>query len=146
MQIQEQRTEAMLRNALENGGFRCTEQRTAVFRALCDTAEHPTADQVWSAVRPGLPDISLATVYKALETLVGCGLAAKLTYGDGSARYDARMDDHVHSRCLDCGAVRDVAPGPLALDPAALAVPGFQVLGCRVEIIGRCHRCEPSRG
>jgi hypothetical protein len=57
-------------------------------------------------------------VYKSLETLVGCGLAVKLTYGDGSARYDGRTDPHPHARCLTCGAVLDV---PGRLDGAALA-------------------------
>src|SRR5690606_41875736 len=76
------------------------------------------------------------------ETLVGCGLAVKLTYGDGSARYDSRTDPHHHARCLSCGAVMDV-PGRLA--PDALAglgpVDGFDVQGYRLELVGRCAEC-----
>ena len=75
-----------LRRALEASGQRFTEQRAAVYRYLAHTDVHPTADEVLLAVREELPGISLATVYKSLETLVGCGLAVKLTYGDGSAR------------------------------------------------------------
>ena len=36
-----------------------------------------TADDVFTSVRHDIPDISLATVYKSLETLVGCGLAPR---------------------------------------------------------------------
>jgi Fe2+ or Zn2+ uptake regulation protein len=78
-------------------------------------AEHggaPDGGRCVHAGAPEIPDISLATVYKSLETLVGCGLAVKLTYGDGSARYDGRTDPHPHARCLTCGAVLDV-PGRL---------------------------------
>jgi Fur family transcriptional regulator, peroxide stress response regulator len=131
-----------LREALEASGQRYTEQRSAVYRFLLETATHPTADDVFTTVRRQIPDISLATVYKALETLVGCGLAAKLTYGDGSARYDGCTDPHPHARCLKCGAVLDV---PGRLDGAVLdglgSPAGFAVAGYRLELVGLCGGC-----
>jgi Fur family transcriptional regulator, peroxide stress response regulator len=136
-------TEVMLREALESNGQRFTEQRAAVYRFLMGTTSHPTADDVFTSVRHDIPDISLATVYKSLETLVGCGLATKLTYGDGSARYDGRTDPHHHARCLTCGKVVDV---PGRIDSSALAtqlqpVSGFSVEGYRLELIGYCTQC-----
>lgn len=135
--------EQLLRSALEANGQRFTEQRAAVYRYLLGTEAHPTADDVFTSVRGRIPDISLATVYKALEALVGCGLAAKLTYGDGSARYDARTDPHPHARCLQCGAVLDV---PGRLDGAALAelgpLRGFAVQSYRLELLGHCEDCQ----
>jgi Fe2+ or Zn2+ uptake regulation protein len=133
----------VLREVLEANGQRYTEQRAAVYTYLVGTVTHPTADEVFTAVRSSIPDISLATVYKALETLVGCGLAQKLTYGDGSARYDGRTDPHHHARCVVCGCVVDVS-GRLA--DGALAgvgpVAGFSVEGYRLELVGRCRRCQ----
>jgi Fe2+ or Zn2+ uptake regulation protein len=136
-------TEAMLRDALEANGQRYTEQRAAVYRYLLGTETHPTADDVFTSVRHEIPDISLATVYKSLETLVGCGLALKLTYGDGSARYDGRTDPHHHARCLQCGKVID---WPAHIDASALAgqlqpVNGFNVEGYRLELVGHCAEC-----
>jgi len=134
--------EEALRDALEANGQRFTEQRAAVYRFLCGTTSHPTADEVFTAVRGQITDISLATVYKALETLVGCGLATKLAFGDGSARYDARTDDHVHARCLGCGAVADVMSssiaGPL---PQIHPSDGFRVESYRLEVVGYCGDC-----
>lgn len=135
--------EHLLREALEANGQRFTEQRAAVYRYLLGTSAHPTADDVFTVVRGEIPDISLATVYKSLETLVGCGLAYKLTYGDGSARYDGRTDPHHHARCVSCGAVMDV---PGEVDASLLAgvgeVPGFAVEGYRLELVGRCAGCR----
>jgi Fe2+ or Zn2+ uptake regulation protein len=134
--------DATLRGVLEAHGQRFTEQRAAVYRFLSATVDHPTADEVFTAVRGQISDISLATVYKALETLVTCSLATKLTYGDGSARYDARTDEHIHARCLRCGSVRDVdgrsVEGTL---PAIRPTDGFQVEGYRLEVVGYCSRC-----
>ncbi len=134
--------DGVLRRALESSGQRFTEQRAAVYRCLRGTTSHPTADDVFTSVRSEIPDISLATVYKSLETLVGCGLARKLTYGDGSARYDGRTDPHHHARCLQCGAVLDV---PGRLDPTLVRrlgpVDGFAVEGYRLELVGVCEGC-----
>jgi len=138
--------ESMLRRALEANGQRFTEQRAAVYRYLRSTDTHPTADDVFTAVRGTIPDISLATVYKSLETLVSCDLAMKLTYGDGSARYDGRTDPHPHARCLSCGAVLDV-PGHLEAGMLTQLgdVPGFDVEGYRLELVGVCSTCRSAR-
>jgi Fe2+ or Zn2+ uptake regulation protein len=134
--------DAKLREALEANGQRFTEQRAAVFRFLRGSTAHPTADECFTAVRTEIADISLATVYKALETLVSCGLATKLTYGDDSARYDSRTDDHFHSRCTRCGMVRDVAgPSLDAVLPDFDLHDGFRVQGYRLEVVGLCRRC-----
>lgn len=136
--------EAILRRALEASGQRFTEQRSAVFRFLRSTTSHPSADEVFLQVRSDVPGISLATVYKSLETLVGCGLATKLTYGDGSARYDGRTDDHHHVRCLECGNVVDL---PHRVDSGEVdrlqaSAEGFRITGVRLELTGYCPTCD----
>jgi Fe2+ or Zn2+ uptake regulation protein len=135
-----------LRKALEATGHRFTGQRAAVYRFLSRTTSHPNADEVFQEVRSRVPGISLATVYKSLETLVGCGLAIKLSYSDGSARYDARTEPHHHVRCLGCGRVRDIVRH---LDPGELqrlleGVDDFSVTGYRLELTGYCAGCGPQ--
>ncbi len=131
-----------LRETLEAHGHRFTEQRGAVYGFLSGTDTHPTAEEVFTGVRELVPAISLATVYKNLETLVGCGMALKLTYSDGSARYDGRTDPHHHARCTHCGTVRDVPgslPRELVAGPEACA--DFHVTGYRLELTGYCADC-----
>lgn len=144
MSTQPDSSERILREALEENGHRFTEQRAAVFRFLSSTDTHPTADEVFLSVRSEVPGISLATVYKSLETLVGCGLASKLSYGDGSARYDGRTDPHHHARCVGCGRVFDV-PGQLPdeeLDDLRSNVDTITITGYRLEFTGYCPECE----
>jgi Fe2+ or Zn2+ uptake regulation protein len=136
--------EAHLRRALEEAGWRCTRQRAAVFAFLCASESHPTAEQVYDAVRPRIPNISLATVYKALDALVAARLAARFADGEGPARYDCHSEPHYHLRCLKTGHVRDL---PLPYDPnlldkiapglvEALRSQGFHVTGHRLELLG----------
>ena len=135
-----------LRMILESAGLRCTPQRLAVYDVLADADHHPTAEEVYQAVRATIPRISLATVYKSLEALVETGVAAKLPAdaSEVSARYDARRDPHYHFRCLRTGAVHDL---PTHFDPDLvgklnpqladyLSRQGFQVTGYRLELVG----------
>ncbi len=135
-----------LRKALEETGHRYTEQRAAVYTFLSSTTSHPNADEVFQEVRTDVPGISLATVYKSLETLVSCGLAIKLSYSDGSARYDARTDPHHHARCVSCGRVLDVS-GQFSegdLQELGEELSGFSVTGYRLELTGLCSLCGPK--
>jgi Fur family peroxide stress response transcriptional regulator len=133
-----------LRSALEKGGWRFTRQRAAVYDYLSAVESHPTAEEVYRAVRQDLPKISLATVYKALEALVDCHLANKLAAGDGPARFDSHCDGHYHLRCVKTGRVQDL-PTPFdpdllqKIDPnllEQLQAMGFQVTGYRLEVTG----------
>jgi len=139
--------EARVRYALEAAGCRFTRQRAAVYSHLERVDDHPTTDEIYRAVRRILPTISLATVYNALEALVKSRLATRLTYGDGSARYDCRGDDHYHLRDVVTGEVRDL---PAEFDPHLLEKldprlleqlrrAGLEVTGYRLEVLVRCR-------
>jgi len=136
--------EGELRRALDEAGLRLTRQRVAVFDYLRSVDSHPTAEDVYTAVRQSIPHVSLATVYKALEALVESHLAAKLAYADGPARYDCRCDAHYHIRCLKTGQVRDLETSFDSqlldkLDPSlveSLRERGFQVTDYRLELLG----------
>jgi Fur family transcriptional regulator, peroxide stress response regulator len=128
--------------ALQSKGFRLTPHREAVHAYLASVDHHPTAEEVYLAVKAQGSRLSLATVYNALEALVEAGLASKLAFGDGSARYDIRTDQHDHVHCLGCGMLRDLPP--LLRRDALGDVPqeGFQVIGYRLELIGYCAACR----
>ena len=113
-----------------------------MYEVLSGTTSHPTADDVFTAVRNEVPDISLATVYKALEAFVSCGVARKLTLGTGPARYDSRIDDHEHIRCLSCGRVQDVEGlGPPDWMESLAGLTRFHVVGYHLELEGYCPDC-----
>ena len=142
------RADDALRHALELAGCRWTRQRAAVYAYLDSVVDHPTTEEIFKAVQRRLPGISLATVYNALDALVKARLATRLTYGDGSSRYDCRAEDHYHLRDVETGEVRDL---PASFDPtlldkldpqlkAELSRRGFEVTGYRLEVLGRFAR------
>jgi Fe2+ or Zn2+ uptake regulation protein len=98
-----------LRQIFAHHGLRTTRQRESVYRALAGCRDHPTAEQLLALVHMTDPEVSQATIYNTLDTLVDCGLANRLpaTTNGGACRYDADTGEHVHM-VLDDGRILDV--------------------------------------
>ncbi|MEO1007707.1 MAG: transcriptional repressor [Planctomycetota bacterium] len=97
-----------LKTLFARHGLRCTKQRQVVYGALAASTSHPTADELFLAVRDTDAGISLATVYNTLESLSKCGLCRKLApTAGGPTRFDATTSEHVHLLTSD-GRLMDV--------------------------------------
>ena len=126
---------------LRKAGYRITRQRIAVYNYLLSTDTYPTAEAIRQSVRRELPHISLATIYKAVDSLVDVGLVSRIQRGASSARYDAAVEDHAHCRCLSCDGVWD-APH----DAMPQEVPeAFEVVHVNVEFVGYCAVCRRQK-
>jgi len=126
-------------------GVRVTAQRLAIYRALAEDPTHPTADAVYRRLRPTMPSLSPATVYRLLDALVQEGVLRRVSTIGGAGRFDANLAPHQHLICRICGRMADVfTPG---VDVAGItpAMPsGFVVEDVDVRIVGRCGRCAPA--
>ena len=87
--------------------LKATQQRIVVYDALMQLHNHPTAENIYDFVKTKNPSISLATVYKTMDTFVSAGLAAKVMSANGTARYDGYMDHHSHLYCINTEEIVD---------------------------------------
>jgi len=85
-----------------------TNQRKVILEELSKVKTHPTADEVYDMAKKRISNISLATVYRNLEWLVGKQQIRKLNIAGERKRYDADMKRHYHLRCKTCGKVNDL--------------------------------------
>ena len=124
--------------------IRLTKQRKMILEELARLHSHPTADELYEAVRKKLPHISLGTVYRNLEFLAGKGIIRKLDIGGSQRRFDADLDNHQHIRCTRCGRIDDL-PADTAVtqcDMELLEGTGYEIIERRVEFIGICPACS----
>ncbi|MEO1051679.1 MAG: transcriptional repressor [Bacteroidota bacterium] len=96
-----------IKEQLTKANLKVTHQRLVVYSALLKLENHPSAEQVYEFVKPDNPSISLATVYKTLETFVQKGLLNKVSSPEGQMRYDPRLKDHNHIYCLNTKEIID---------------------------------------
>ena len=133
---------AQLVARLRAEGGKVTPQRLYLFRALEHAATHPTAEELYAAVRADLPTLSLGTVYKTLGELVELGEVQTVECRDGRARFDPNTEPHAHLICRGCGRIEDAAAEVVQVEAPA-DVGGFHVTGRRVVLEGYCRRCHP---
>ncbi len=84
-------------------------QREEIKHYLSTRKDHPTADNVYMAIRKQIPNISLGTVYRNLTLLASRGEITRLRVGDGVDHFDFDTSDHYHFVCRDCGSVSDLS-------------------------------------
>ncbi|MFE5323373.1 peroxide-responsive transcriptional repressor PerR [Paenibacillus sp. NPDC056579] len=127
---------------LKTTGVRMTPQRHAILAYLINTMAHPSADDIYKALAPKFPSMSVATVYNNLKVFIEVGLVREMTYGDHSSRFDADMSEHYHALCEECGKLVDFSYKPLDdLEQTAGRETGFVVKSHRVEVYGICSDC-----
>jgi Fe2+ or Zn2+ uptake regulation protein len=120
---------------------RNTRQLEVIWQAVKDETSHPTADQIFLKVRGQLPNISLGTVYRNLQKLVGDGKLEVLTVRRAQ-HFDPLMAEHQHFICEECEQVFDIL-----LDShdrqllSRLPDASFTVTSHRLAFFGRCKHC-----
>jgi Fur family peroxide stress response transcriptional regulator len=127
-------------------GLAVTIQRRTVFEALSARRDHPTADQVYDAVRDRIPGLSRTTVYRVLETLVEAGFVRKVHHAGGVARFDPMTHRHHHLVCEACGRLVDLDDGvvPTLRLPEARGS-GFRIKDYSVSFLGLCGACSRAK-
>ena len=126
---------------------RNTVQQRVIAEQLEQLGSHPTADDVYRAVRQQLPSVSKATVYRTLNKLVAVGEATCVVAGTGAERFDYRTDKHSHVMCIKCGKVEDVCDGAFedGVDRSAAAKAcGYEIIGHDLVFEGICPACQQA--
>ena len=124
-------------------GLRITMQRMAVYRALAEDKTHPSVHSICANLRRSAPSLSLATVYRILESLEKEGLIRRVSSPNGVLRYDANLDLHQHFICRICGRIVDFKEESFS----KLRLPGAQFFGFEAEeidiqVVGTCRECR----
>jgi Fur family peroxide stress response transcriptional regulator len=148
-----ERVEKMLAG-VRAAGLKLTPQRMAIVKELASDETHPTAQEIFERLRPGLPTMSFATVYNTLGALSSAGLCAAMSLSPGSGRFDPNMTPHHHVVCDVCGAVRDLPSGAglpegghesSAARAVAQVAPGFDIRSVERIFRGVCAACSRGR-
>jgi Fe2+ or Zn2+ uptake regulation protein len=121
---------------LREHGVQPSAQRVAIAQYVLATDAHPSADQVWAAVKKTLPVVSRATVYNTLNLFVRKGLLRELVLAPGKVVFDAKVGPHHHFIDETTGRIHDV-PWAAVRVSRVDALPGFDVHEYQVVMRGR---------
>ena len=122
-------------------------KRDAILHCLQQTKAHPSAETLFTQLKPQIPDLAMGTVYRNLTLFKQQGLISSVATVNGVERFDANTTPHVHFICTHCDAVIDLdeMQVPATLSSAAGSCCGGQVSGCQLSFTGICRECQNER-
>jgi len=129
-------------------GGRMTAQRRLILETLETLGGHPTAEEVYIAVRKRDATLNPSTVYRTLAWLETVGLVSHCHLdsgpdGEHSERYDpAAPVEHHHFVCTGCGRVIEFEASLIAEIKAEFAGQhGGRVVRAALTLYGVCKEC-----
>ena len=127
--------------------YKYSRQREEIKKYLSTRKDHPSADQVYAAMRQEIPNISLGTVYRNLTMLADTGEILRLRVGDGVDHFDYDTSEHYHFICNECGSVIDLEMNNIDIIKTT-AQENFQgkIEGHFTYFYGTCADCCKKNG
>lgn len=130
---------------LSKAGIRPSVQRVAIYSYLCEKQNHPTVDNVFTALSPSYPTLSRTTIYNTLKTFEEKNLVQSVQIEDDKLRYDTIMQEHLHFKCMKCGKIFDIFDDEQIADQrtkiGSLLPNGFSSTKVQTNIWGVCSEC-----
>lgn len=134
--------------SLRPAGGKRSSKRDLILSLFLRQEGHLSADDLFDIVRREDPGIGRATVYRALQWMVGAGVARKVDFGDGRSRFEPsyRHPRHFHLICTTCHRSSEFLSSDIEsfIDEVADArrfAAGQTVL----QIFGQCDECRTGR-
>jgi Fur family ferric uptake transcriptional regulator len=130
------------RELITRHGGRITRIRVAVVEALLGSTQPLNHDEIAATLGAQGVAHDRVTLYRALDWLVGNGLAQRIAGEERAGRFEivrAEGHHHAHFHCAHCGQViclADLSPAVSAALPA-----GFQLERAELVLHGACAAC-----
>lgn len=134
--------EAAFTRFLNDGKYRKTPERFAILRKAIELHSHFDVDTLHTAIETDGYHVSRATVYNTVELLEKAGILSKNVFGQNSATYEVKHDNHIHLVCKRCGTIREIESDRIAAEVMQIAPADFAPEGFAITIFGTCSGCK----
>ena len=122
-------------------------KRDAILSCVRGTTCHPTAEWVYTQLKPEIPDLSLGTVYRNLAMFKQDGEIVSVGTVAGLERFDGNTAPHAHFVCTACSGVYDVPQDALPEEfvRSAEQATGGEIAAYQLSYYGICSNCKNSK-
>lgn len=118
--------------------MRNTKQKILILKIINDSFIHPSAYEIYEMCKKEIPDISLGTIYRNLNSLAHDLKIKRLKTPENVDRFD-KMIPHSHFMCIICNKVIDIE-STYGIDIKQIG--NNKVLDCCINFNGVCEECQ----
>ena len=126
---------------LKDKGLKITPQRIAIVELLSEYG-HLSISKLYDLVKQRFPSISLATIYKNVNTMVMSGYLKEVKIIGEDSRYELNCGEHSHLFCKKCGKVEDIELNDSMLKEEINQKSDFLVDSSFLVFYGYCKECQ----
>jgi Fur family peroxide stress response transcriptional regulator len=125
---------------LKECGVKPSMQRLAIYKYVAEHPTHPTADEIYEALRDQIPTLSKTTVYNTMKLFVSNGVVDEVFIDRTSERFDGNTMLHAHFMCEMCSGIFDSEIDNIP-SVAAYVPKGAELHKTQVLYYGVCPEC-----
>lgn len=120
-----------------------SKQRQLILDIINKSELHPTAEMIYEEARIIIPNISLGTIYRNLESLEKNDLIKHIIMSNNSDRYDKNVKDHYHFYCEECHKIYDIFSASLInINELLSNETGHKINSNTLVFSGICKYCQ----
>ena len=94
-------------NLLREYNLKATPQRLAIIEVVTKNG-HINIDSLYEEIKKRFNSISLATIYKNINSMTDNGLLLEVKLPNTKSVYEMTKDKHAHLKCDNCGSIVDI--------------------------------------
>lgn len=128
---------------LKNFGLKLTPRRQAIIELFLNCKSHMTPEEVLHKLKIKIKRCGVPGIYRNLESLVECGILARIHKFDRKRHYGLcsamHNEHHHHITCVKCGRVDKIKDCALK---DIKKINGYKVVSHFFQINGICPECS----
>jgi Fur family peroxide stress response transcriptional regulator len=126
---------------LRDNKIKVTPQRLAIVE-LMEKNGHISIDDLYQQILDSFPTISLATLYKNLNSMVATGFVTEVKINGLKSKYELTKSAHSHLICERCKSVEDIFIDASTLMQHLADQTNFKATATSIQIFGHCSKCQ----
>lgn len=96
------------RQLLNHHRLKATPQRLAILQIM-EHAGHISMEDLFAKIRQIFANVSLATLYKNIHTMMETGMVREVKISGLKTRYEIAKAPHAHIVCKECRSLQDIS-------------------------------------
>jgi len=126
---------------LKRNNLKITPQRSLLLDIIFKHG-HIDIETLVTKITSILPSVSVATVYKNLNTLVENGIVKEVSLPGKKKMYELNINKHIHMVCSECGNIKDVEIDESTLKEKFTDFINEEVKDFNITFYYTCKNCQ----
>ncbi len=121
--------------------IKVTPQRLSIVEELYGRV-HLGIDELYEAIKKKFPSVSLATVYKNINTMLDSHFIQEVKIPNEKSKYELSKEVHSHVVCKECGKVEDLVLDLQSISKRAKELSNYEIKEESLIFSGVCPECN----